>query len=161
MDVRNWPLDRIMQLPDHCFGRRWVIACGGLTDADTDVFTIVRTGVPDKCVIWEILVSAMSGLTVQIAVEFAWADQLVTTLAEWTRLQKMFPCQGVQDDGNFYFWTGGVGGLCLRRLRLTSPAAGLRPSVRLAGASGDGFNLTTLFVVSSLPTEVPDCLLSV
>ncbi|GAI86378.1 unnamed protein product, partial [marine sediment metagenome] len=25
MDIRNWSLDQVMQLPDGCFGRRWPI----------------------------------------------------------------------------------------------------------------------------------------
>lgn len=160
MDIRNWPLDRIMQLPDCVFGRRWPVICGGVVETETDVYSIVRTAIPDRAVIWEILVSTKTTVSIIAFFEFAWADQLPTTAAQWSRQEKMFPCQGVLDGVDYNIAGGGGVGYHITRLKLPSPAAGLRPAFRLDGASSDAAELCVTFIISSVPTEVPDWLIS-
>ncbi|MBA7532758.1 hypothetical protein ES705_24988 [subsurface metagenome] len=160
MNIRNWPMDQIMQLPDCCFGTRWPVSCGVTSSAVIDQFTIVKTGLPDRCVLWELLVLVKSEMAQLFQVEFAWGDQLPPDLSAWNQLQKMFPCQGVQDASNYYWEGGGHGDLALRRLRMPSPASGQRPCMRVDKTSTAEYMVTAIFVVSSFPTEVPDWLIS-
>jgi len=56
MDVKNWSFDRIMQLPDWCFGKRWWIGeYIGTTAAELVYFTI-KDRLPDRFVLWSMLV---------------------------------------------------------------------------------------------------------
>lgn len=160
MDIRDWPLGKIMQLPDCAFGPRWLVFCSAYSVLDTDVFAIVRTGVPDRAVIWEMGVSVYSAVTMNVEVEFAWADQLVTTAAQWSALPKMFPCQGLQDGVDFNFLTGGGGGQALRRLKFVSPSSSLKPCMRVGALTSAAKGIQANFVISSIPKEVPDCLVS-
>lgn len=160
MDISNWPVGRIMQLPDWCFGNRWVVACDSGDYNVSDSFGIVRTGVPDRCVIWEIFVSQVGATSGLVRFELGWADQLVTTSAQWTALQKMFPCQGQQDRVDFRFGCLGDAPWHINGLRLVSPAAGLRPAIRNDGSGSTGITAQACFVISSLPKEVPDWLIS-
>ncbi|GAH72945.1 unnamed protein product, partial [marine sediment metagenome] len=54
MDVRNWPADRIMQLPDHCFGRRWLVSVIGARSEIGPAFDISEAGLPEWTVIWNL-----------------------------------------------------------------------------------------------------------
>ena len=160
MDIRDWSLDKIMQLPDCCFGRRWLVSCAEYSVADTDVFAIVKTGVPDRAVIWELCVSVYFSMTMSVIIEFAWADTLPTTGAQWSALQKMFPCQGVQDGVDFNLFGGAGGDLVFRRLKVVSPASSLKPCVRIDGLTTPVKGVCASLIVSSIPKEVPDCLFS-
>jgi len=158
MDIRNWPMNRIMQLPDCCFGRRWLVACAAETAEAGDEYAIVGAGMPDRAVIWEINVTMEFAITQVVGLEFAWAERLVTTAAEWSGLQKMFPCQGQKDGADYNFWASSGSSVITANLKLPSPALGKRPSVRLDDGSTSGKDVTVYFTISSLPTEVPDWL---
>ncbi len=160
MDIRDWSLDKIMQLPDCAFGRRWPVACAVESSSESDVYAIVETGVPDRAVIWEICFSGPVAVTLAFLFEFAWADALVTSPAQWSALQKMFPCQGIQDGVDFNLSGPAGSGPALRALKLPAPAAGLRPSMRVDMSSTTDKIVVACFVVSSMPREVPDCLFS-
>lgn len=161
MDIRNWPMDRIMQLPDGCFGRRWPVIAGGVTEGFTDRYYIVETGVPDRGVVWEIIITSQAAAINTVLFELAWGDQAPADAAAWTALQKMFPCQGIQDGADRGIACCGPGPWHLTKLRLPSPASGLRPVLRLDGAATAEILVCATLVISSIPNEVPDCLLSV
>ena len=54
MEIRNWPMDRIMQLPDHCFGRRFSVIFSGSVGAFGTSYFISELSLPDRCVLWEL-----------------------------------------------------------------------------------------------------------
>ena len=60
MRIDNWPLDRIMRLPDWCFGRRYWVGQylyglgGGIA------YGIAEEPLPDKFVVWGVMVSVMT-----------------------------------------------------------------------------------------------------
>jgi len=56
MNVSRWPLDRIMQLPDWCFGRRWWIGEYIGTAGGELVYVTIKDRLPDRFVLWSILV---------------------------------------------------------------------------------------------------------
>lgn len=60
MRIDNWPMDRVMRLPDWCFGRRWWV---GEYMGSGDGLVYYRLGeeeLPDKFVVWGIMLSARS-----------------------------------------------------------------------------------------------------
>lgn len=56
MDISRWPLDRIMQLPDWCYGRRWWVGTNLGTALAESVPFLVEESVPDVFVLWDVLV---------------------------------------------------------------------------------------------------------
>lgn len=58
MDISKWPLNKIMQLPDWCFGRRWWVGTYVGTQADTPNYFIIDESVPDIFVLWDVLISS-------------------------------------------------------------------------------------------------------
>ena len=58
VDVSQWGVERIMQLPDHAFGRRSVIFTRQFVGTSAVVFWMVRNDLPERFVLWRI---GMSG----------------------------------------------------------------------------------------------------
>jgi len=56
MDVSKWPLHKIMQLPDWCFGQRWWVGTYVGTAADAVSYFLIEESVPDKFVLWDVIV---------------------------------------------------------------------------------------------------------
>lgn len=56
MDISRWSLDRIMQMPDWCFGRRWWVGTNLGTSLAEAVPFLVEESVPDVFVLWDVLV---------------------------------------------------------------------------------------------------------
>lgn len=56
MDVSKWQLDRIMELPDWCFGKRWWVGVNIGTALGEAVPFIIEESVPDVFVLWDLIV---------------------------------------------------------------------------------------------------------
>jgi len=53
MDISNWSIDRIMQLPDWCFGRKWNLITSYNVAKDTTEQWLVKQSLPERIVLWE------------------------------------------------------------------------------------------------------------
>jgi len=161
MDIRNWPLGQIMQLPDHCFGRKFPIILSNYSDNGVAHYAISEIGLPETCVLWEVWFYSIvgdpgfegnRGGTVSVKL----GDQLPATAAEFAALEDFFP----EADEIV------AGARVLRvslNLKLRKPyaAAGRRIIARFTGQALSKADMVLGLVFSSIPTEVPDCLLSV
>ncbi len=58
MDVSKWSIDRIMQLPDWCFGKRWWVGTYVGPAADEVNYFLIPESVPDVFVLWDVLIMA-------------------------------------------------------------------------------------------------------
>ena len=160
MDIRGWPLDQIMQLPDCYFGRKFPIILSKSLTAGTTAWYISEIGLPDRCVLWELQINVRpigydySKDTGYISL--ALGDHLPLTLAEFLEFENMFP----ESDER-------IAGLPVLEsplhimLRKPYAAQGRRVVAQflLGGLSPDSEYLAAL-VFSSVPMEIPDCLVS-
>lgn len=55
MNISKWRLERIMGLPDWCFGKRWWVGTFVGTNLDEAVPWIIRESVPDVFVLWDVI----------------------------------------------------------------------------------------------------------
>jgi len=161
MDVRNWPLDKIMQLPDHCFGRRWPLITTNLVVPETTVQWLLSQALPDRCVLWGIHWWAGENGLYTNWLKFALGDHAPANDAAFDGFERLFPgdLDNTFEEGAI-LWTihSSLGFDC----RLPILAMGRRFAVQIANAhTTAGNTITIVFLVSSIPTEVPDCLLSV
>ncbi|MBA7690503.1 hypothetical protein ES703_99032 [subsurface metagenome] len=160
MDIRNWPLDRIMQLPDCCFGRRFVVSCIVQAGDAAPAWDISEIPFPEKAVIWELVIT-MKGVSQEIdTIRLVLGDALPTTKAQVDALEPVFAGLGLQGPSPRLIHIGWISLLNLRRIRLPILAAGRRLILEATGLNGKTPIMTVALVVSSIPTEVPDCLLS-
>jgi len=57
MDISKWPLDKIMALPDWCFGKKWWVGTNLGGAAGETSYWIVEESVPDVFVLWDVLIT--------------------------------------------------------------------------------------------------------
>lgn len=160
MDIRDWPLDKIMQLPDWCFGSRNIRCLGDEIPAAGARFVLDTFALPDECVIWEIRPFNRFSIHSTGNVGFHWyavlADKLPVTFAEFTNNEWLFGSTGVW-VGNTWAFTDQFGSVNMRQ---PIRAMGRRLCIYLVNSGTIYDRMGVLFVVSSVPKEVPDWLFS-
>ncbi len=160
MDIRNWPMDRIMQLPDCCFGRRFIISCTSLALAGTARWDISEVAFPESAVIWEVLAWGNGGYPDIHSIRLAIGDQLPTAVAMMDGLEPLFQGLGRQGISPRVIIGSIEGFLALRRLKMPLSAAGRRLVLEVQAAVEKDAEYTVCLTVSSMPKEVPDWLFS-
>lgn len=160
MDVRRWGLNQIMQLPDCCFGRRYLVSCSLNVLSAQRVWDISEVALPDRCVIWELMIRGTTSPENIVDLRIALGDQLPTAVAMFNRLEPMFMGLGRQAAEPRPMVVAGGDLMHWDRLRLPVAAQGRRLVIEaLTGELVVG-NVLVGIVVSGLPTEVPDWLCS-
>ncbi len=160
MHIGNWPLHKITQLPDWVFGARSTIIFSGITAGSSPNFFISDIALPDRCVIWHIsaLVATLGGVSVAVIprLSLSLADILPTSDAEYVLLETVLPGVEERQSGIRVFRPE----LNLCRVRYFFSPQGRRFTVRESFGAGQAstWNLAILF--SSIPSEVPDWLVS-
>lgn len=161
MRIDNWPLDRIMRLPDWCFGRRWWVGCyvGDTGGRYADYF--VEEGLPDKFVVWGVLFAARSPNCLEALrstirlIQMGGFDPNGMAAAE--RLLKGISTPGILYE--FYVNSNGVTWINAEREIIESN--GRRIAVAGNGDQTIAYEMTIGVLISALPKEVPDWLISV
>ena len=160
MDVRNWPLGRIMQLPEWCFGRKWWVGVGLATSLAADGFFISVFPFPDVFVVWDVVIHSLepAGAT-SLQPSLVLMDHLpvVAEIPPARRLLEGYSLMPSTHDMSLPL--GQVIHLGPMRVVVNSENERLAGVVRYLGATA---NSTVEFAVliSALPTEVPDWLVS-
>jgi len=160
MNIDNWPLDRIMRLPDWCFGRRFPVSVrvnsySGAFDVD-----ISEIGLPEKCVVWEFIsepyyVDHHNGYA-----RVALGDQLVADEAAFMRLEPLINGYGNQGQGPRQIEYSQYTGPLHISMRMPVAAAGRRLTAMAVAPVEKSYRCRFTIVVSSMPKEVPDWLIS-
>lgn len=160
MNVRDWPLGQIMQLPDCCFGRRFTVSCSPPVAGPAAVWDISEVALPEVFVIWELsIVPSMANLET-CWFRLALGDQLPANAAQMLALPPLFMGMGLPGPEPRQISLGWSNYIHLSRLKVPVSAMGRRLVVEAfptVGVVGTG---EVSIVVSSIPREVPDCLLS-
>lgn len=161
MDVSRWGLGRIMQLPDHCFGRRWPIRLKVKGKVAADDYVISMHGLPDVCVVWELQVFHTHDTIFLSFCHIRLGDEIPGTWNQFIELERLFPrpvvAGGLADCITTPGWTTSR----ILSLRMPVHAQGRRIILGVERGVASGVTLEATIVVSSVPREVPDCLLSV
>lgn len=161
MDIRNWPIGRIMQLPDHCFGSRFEVCLFASAVTGTNGWDISGVTLPERCVIWECLAyPSRVGAGVDYY-RLALGDILPTTVAEMDALEPLFMGLGVQGPDPRLIPVTYFGSSHFNRIKMPVMAAGRRVVLEVRAVNVAPQSMQVVLTVSSIPMEVPDCLVSV
>ena len=161
MDIRHWGLNKIMQLPDCCFGRRFMVSCALDIGAAQREYDISEVALPETCVIWELVIDGSGSFGDRGIVRIALGDQLPTAVAMFNELDPLFMGLGLQGAEPRPLELNGGEVLSFRMLRMPVAAAGRR--LVIEGITGETITCRVFvgIVVSGVPKEVPDWLVSV
>jgi len=160
MDIRKWPIDKIMQLPDWCFGSRWQIISSRDVAADTTDEWLAKPSLPEYIVLWRIAVTGYVNGGVRNIVKFAIGDHEPASDAEFDEFERIF--KGDLENAV------AEGGIMLHnyvaldlRMRMPIHSMGRNFAVQFTNGHETGWsNPVFSFEISSFPTEVPDWLIS-
>jgi len=160
MDVSGWSPDKIMQLPDHVFGERHVLACYGSSYNDVPVWDISEVAVHDISVLWDLYILPTYVETSSDYVRIAWGQYLPKTTAEMDELMPLVRGLGAQGKEPrkipIYLY---VGGMSFHLRKLVYPG-GRRLVIEVYASATKHTLCHVVATVSSLPREVPDWLIS-
>ena len=85
MDVSKWPLNKIIQLPDWCFGQRWWVGVNIGTALAEAVPFIIDESLPDVFVLWDVIVlsaqatgQTRTDLTVRLCSQIPTTENVLT-----------------------------------------------------------------------------------
>lgn len=153
-------MGKILMLPDWVFGRRWPLADARMISATSWEYRLMDLGLPERCVIWEVCVGPVYTASIYGSFCFKLCDQAPANQAAMEALESVFPAcwdiNGVQSC-----LTGpSTGPVAVRRLKVGLEVGGRRLVVGTYNSTGSSRVFVWSIVVSSVPTEVPDCLVS-
>ena len=161
MDIRNWSLDQIMQLPDNCFGRRWPIFLTLQGAAASPRFALSPQGLPDRCVIWELEMAMAHTALITGELWLRLADAVPGNWAEFTAKDLLLPRPGTDGVVNESYYTASNVYIGYHSLRMPVESQGRRIILGINNGILVNVQLQVCVVVSAVPKGVPDCLLSV
>lgn len=158
MDISSWPLSKIMQLPDSCFGARWWV--GDYMGSTTGVvhYTAGEEALPHRFVVWGVLISARSPACLEaLRLTIRLAGSKPSSVAGVITMRRLL--NSISDENilyEFYVNPNGTTWIGSNR-QLVEPSGG-----RLAYVSnGDqviAYEMTVGVLISAVPTEAPDWL---
>ncbi|MBA7480460.1 hypothetical protein ES705_26888 [subsurface metagenome] len=161
MDIRNWGIGQIMQLPDCCFGRRFSVCCAAQSVDAAVVFDISEIAFPETFVLWEVVITNnMTGVVLLLAsVRLALGDQIPLNVGTMDVLDPLVPGLGLQGREPRYIV--GLGSSNIFHMRNPICARGRRLVMMIESHVERDVHVQVVCEVSSIPTEVPDWLCSV
>lgn len=160
MNIMDWPMQRIMTLPDWAFGRRWMICLRALMTGAGPVFDISDTPLPNGFVIWQVSIAQRYASAASITIALATGDQLPANDAAYALLQPLMP-QVVSPGGRLSeFDVLYLASQISNTLKQPVENLGRRLVGRFQRTVGTAVAAQCFLVISSLPREVPDWLVS-
>lgn len=160
MDISNWGIGKIMQLPDWCFGRRFPISVAARSVNGAIAWDISEVALPERCVVWEFI--AWESYIEHVANYFRLAigDQLPTAVAMMNALDPLFMGLGDQGAEPRQIRCPMSGNISFRRLRTPIETGNKRLIIEVVAQAAQSSWTSVVIVVSSVPREVPDWLIS-
>ncbi len=160
MDIRNWPLDRIIQLPDCCFGSRYVVSCTVSQSGSGTAWDVSELHLPERAMLWRVYAYGARAFAAGDTFRIATGDGLPTSVAEMSGLTPLLPGFGLQGPSprNITIWSKEV----YFDIALRNPivSKGRKLVLEVVTATAGVFYFTFAIVISNFPSEVPDCLIS-
>ena len=160
MRIDNWPLDRIMRLPDWCFGRRyWTgLYTGGAVGAIN--YAIAEEELPDKFVVWGLMIACRTPVAIMaIRLTIRLGDVQPTDIAHAQTFERLF--KGISSQGIAYeFYPNPNGIVWVPAERQLVESKGRRLALVSFGDEANTYEMTVGVLISALPKEVPDWLSS-
>ncbi len=159
MNISDWPLEKIMQLPDHCFGRRYAVSCTIDELGEANYFDISEISFPETFVLWEMSFISAGALNTIIPIRLAMGDQIPADTAAMSLLEPFIPGLGVQGREPRVMQLSPTSGSGIRMFRQPIHASGRRLILEVQGLSELQYLITVVAIISSIPKDIPDCLI--
>lgn len=156
MDISDWGMADVMQLPDCAFGQIWPVAVTIYKSTTGQTYHISETAFPDECVVWELSVHIAQATTGFLRFELALGDQVPANDAEFAVMENFMPeLHNVQAGGDRYLYTSHYMGQSVWTMRRFVRAQGRRLVCRANNYIGGAGWPVVAVMISSVPKELP------
>jgi len=160
MDITNWGIGRIMQLPDHLFGRKYVIGCGGILSGAGNIFPISSVALPEWTVIWELRVWGYFSASGLHGIKFALGDQVPADADSFLRFEQLFADVGYGAGTPKDLYLDLNGSINITGLRMPVHTAGRRLVMEMTNIGAETILINSAMIISGIPREIPEWMLS-
>jgi len=160
MDIRDWPLDKIMQLPDCCFGQRWPVITSHRLESNTTAQWISEQSLPDVGVIWEIVSYGAYSVGPDTYFQIGLGDHAPADGEEFQAFEQLF--HGTYDSNIIprQIFFGDRMGRRVTMKKLVEPQ-GRRFAYRVNNPHvTERLSISFWTIISSIPKEAPEWLIS-
>ncbi|MBA7612282.1 hypothetical protein ES703_19518 [subsurface metagenome] len=160
MNISQWSMNKILQLPDSCFGSRWPIGLSVVGHAVAPKFDIAEMALPERCVVWELAALYHVATLAMAEFELRLGDVLPASWAEFQGHELLFKGIRYLATATSLIYVTSMTSVNWQNFKMPVRASGRRVILGVnAGVATAGIVQAAL-TVSSVPTEVLDCLLS-
>lgn len=156
MDISDWPIGKIMQLPDHLFGRRFVVSCTAEAVNGASGWDIAEIAFPEDIVLWGMWYGLTFDEYKADYIRLALGDQLPTTTAMMDGLEPLLPGVGRQGADPRRIITASYNTYLPQHLRMPIRTMGRRLVMEVTAAAAKNAIWGVVLVVSTIPREIPD-----
>lgn len=160
VNIQRWPVEKKLQLPDWCFGRRYLVTCTVKAKQGAHGWDISEVAMPEACVVWEYCARYDGDPDTTGYFWLALGDQLPVTQAIFRALDPMFMGLGVQGPDPRMIRMSGTSGVHYDRLRIPVATMGRRLVLMVEGQETGFGTVEVGLVVSGMPKEVPEWVIS-
>lgn len=160
MDITGWGWGKILQLPKHAFGRRFVVSCTLVVTQDEYIADISEVPFPERTVLWSLSLQHTRMSSVGDEVHIALGDQVPADINELWELDPLIMGLGGQGREPRAIAMRDVGALVLRDLKMGIDTAGRRLVLAGEYAGTDTVSVICAVTCSGVPREVPDWMVS-
>lgn len=158
MDISRWSLDRIMQLPDYAFGRRWFVGTISGKDGSGADFVVADEKLPDRIVVWGFYCSVRQVAMTSWEITYRLGPLQVYNGVSCARLPRVFPGMGHPSFFN-EVWSQNGAPMFVMGIRKFVEVQGRRLVMALTTNDGTGYREASAgILISAFPREVPDYL---
>lgn len=155
-DISNWGWGQILELPDHLFGRRSVVAANIGTEGVGEYFDISECGLPEKFVIWDMCASLATTSSSPGEFRLALGDHLPANAAEFIAMETLLPDVGILQNGVRLMAVTLRQGFDIRNLKIGVDSSGRRLVSNFVTPTTAVNHFFVRLVISSVPRSIPE-----
>lgn len=160
MDISKWDIERVMQLPDWCFGWRFPVCTAIESSTGALTWDISEVSLPERAVLWELVFYSPRGYTTMDSIRIGLAHQIPTSQAQMDKSTELLKGFGRLISGRRILKLYGAEVPSMRMLRMPVETGNRKLVLEVKATTGNNSQVILMTVWSSLPKEVPDWLFS-
>lgn len=160
MDVSRWPLDKMEQLPDFVFGRKYFIGTISGKDGTGAEFVVSDEKLPNRMVVWGFYCTGRQEAMTSWEITYRMGPLMPYNGNSFMELPRVFQGLGHPSFMN-EIWSQNGNPMFVMGLRQFVEPQGKRLVIALTTNDGTGYREFSMgIVISTLPREVPDWVFS-
>jgi len=155
MNIRNWSIGELAQLPDYLFGQRWLVGYSMVVTAGTTEYIVLERAIPDRTVIWGVMTDHQAGAGLGFYCRVALGDRTPVNEAEFMRLEGVFTGLDGEVGGIGVYTMMDNGGKITNNMKKIIEPQSRRFVFAFTNTGTGGKSMAIRLIISSVPTELP------